>query len=214
LTDTGAWPLQWAADEESIYYRAWEGGGRRDVYLISRHGSGKRRALSFPADFIRVSPDEKWVAIVAGGVPRRRPWPEYSFWTTKLDRSTGVVRNQAARHAILPNVGDLDWSPDSRWLVFALGRRIAVVRANGRGMKTLIEESVGDRLLIQPNWSPNGQAIVFVKRPIAVGWLPRDRPEVWIMGKDGSEPRRIGYGVFPHWTSESTLPLWKTDLAY
>ena len=49
---------------------------------------------------------------------------------------------------------------------------------------------------------------------VTVGWLPRDRPEVWIMGKDGSEPRRIGYGVFPHWTSELTSPPWKTDLAY
>ena len=101
-----------------------------------------------------------------------------------------------------------------RRLVLSLGRRIAVVRANGHGMKTLIEESVGDRVLMQPNWSPNGQAIVYVKRPMAVGWLPRDRPEIWIMGSDGSDPRRIGYGVFPHWTSEATLPLWKTDLAY
>ena len=99
-----------------------------------------------------------------------------------------------------------------QWLVLTEGRRLAVVRANGQRMKTLVDESVGDRVPIHPNWSPNGQAIVSVKRPTAVGWLPRDRPEIWIMGRDGSEPRLIGYGLLPHWASEPVSPLWKTSL--
>jgi Tol biopolymer transport system component len=89
---------------------------------------------------------------------------------------------------------NVDWSPDGRRLVFAIGTEtsasIAVARADGSRLRVLPQpDGVFDD---QPSFSPDGQRIYFERFTVAT-----NDDAIWTMTTDGSDQRRI-LGPFPN----------------
>ena len=89
---------------------------------------------------------------------------------------------------------NVDWSPDGRHLVFAIGNetsaRIAVARADGSGLRVLPQpQGVFDD---QPSYSPDGRRIYFERYTVAT-----NDDAIWRMRINGRDQRRI-LGPFPN----------------
>jgi Tol biopolymer transport system component len=83
---------------------------------------------------------------------------------------------------------NVDWAPDGRHLVFAVGRedsaRIAIARSDGSQLRVLPQpEGVFDD---QPSFSPDGRTIYFERFTIAT-----NDDAIWRMSSDGKHQRRI-----------------------
>ncbi len=204
LTDIGAKPLQWSSDGERLYYSA-ASLRERNIYVVDRDGTNRRAVLPVPSYSFQISPDGRRAAFQARYEPRGKSSSTW-LWTARLNRSEGTASRWLSPVRVARGISGFDWSPDSRYLVFTSGRRLGVVRADGRESETLVHVEVGARWPIHANWSPDGNAIVFVKR--AMGVLRQGGPEIWIIGRNGSDPRRLAMGTFPHWVGETTPPAW------
>ncbi len=116
----------------------------------------------------------------------------------KLDPRTGAPLPGAPALPIAPG-GEVAWSPDGRWLAISRGRSIEAVRSDGDLKRTLFRVEVGNTSLGNLRWSPDGGAILFVQRPLPVGSASGGRSEIWVMGRDGSEPRYLVDGGWAEW---------------
>ena len=100
-------------------------------------------------------------------------------------------------HQITHVPGDtvnVDWSPDGRRLVFAIGNetsaKIAVARADGSRLRVLPQpDGVFDD---QPSYSPDGRRIYFERYTVS-----SDDDAIWSMRFDGRDQHRI-LGSFPN----------------
>lgn len=205
LTDVGAQPLQWSSDGGRLYYTAHGPRPEREIYVVNRDGTNKRPVLPVPSNSLKVSPDGRRAAYRAVYKPRGKS-PTSWLWTVRLNRSEGTTSRWHSPVRIARAVGGFDWSPDSEYVAFTSGRRLGVVRADGRKSKMLVHVEVGNRRLVQAKWSPDGTAIVFVKIPFQNGVM-QGGAEIWVIGRDGSDPRRIASGTYPHWIAETTPPV-------
>jgi Tol biopolymer transport system component len=91
------------------------------------------------------------------------------------------------------DAGNVDWSPDGRRLVFAIGSetsaRIAVMRPDGSRLRVLPQpDGVFDD---QPSFSPDGRSIYFERFTVAT-----NDDAIWSMTTEGRDQRRI-VGPFP-----------------
>ena len=75
------------------------------------------------------------------------------------------------------------WSPDGTRLVFDDGRRIAVINADGSGLRYLTALSVN--VNVNPAWSPHGATIAFSHLASAESELS----DIWLMNPNGSNQR-------------------------
>lgn len=87
-----------------------------------------------------------------------------------------------------------DWSPDGRHIAFSLGdetgARIAIVRADGTGLRILPQpDGVFDD---QPSYAPDGSRIYFERYTVAT-----NDDAIWSITTDGTRARRI-LGPFPN----------------
>ncbi|NUM45386.1 MAG: Ig-like domain-containing protein [Anaerolineales bacterium] len=97
------------------------------------------------------------------------------------------------------------YSPDGQWLVFARkfldaerwtpGRQVWVMEANGDNAHPLTNDEFFSHTSFA--WSPDNQFIAFVK---AHRTAPDARPELWMIGRDGSNPVQLVIGGYaPQW---------------
>lgn len=84
--------------------------------------------------------------------------------------------------------GDFDphWSPDGQQIVFTSLRsgrpQIYLLDVDTTSVTQISSGEYPDK---QPAWSPDGKEIVFVRQ------LPYASSQIWLMGADGSNPRRF-----------------------
>ncbi|WP_148232419.1 PD40 domain-containing protein [Janibacter sp. HTCC2649] len=177
----------WSPDGRWIAFTT-DGGDyptSQGIYAIHPDGTGLHRIVALPAgprsvwlDAPRFSPDGSRLAYTffQGGKPTRSPWSwkgeTSALWTVGVDGAN-------ARQVVAPGqkVGDADWSPDGRHLVFEqMGNdpgslsRVLRVPATGGGI-TALSQDTGLRGGRSDNWSfqasfdpvysPDGTTILF-----------------------------------------------------
>lgn len=107
------------------------------------------------AESVDFSRDGKWIAYVS--------FPDHILWRCRRDQTDCL---QLTRPPMRPNVPR--WSPDSRRLAFfdvAPGKpwKIYLIAADGGSPEPLLNENWNE---IDPNWSPDGNSIVFSYFPV------------------------------------------------
>jgi TolB protein len=111
---------------------------------------------------------------------------KYELLTIRADGSgTKRITRATEMEALHP-----DWAPNGQSLVFELDRKdtagIAVISADGSGLRILTPSGLQG----QPSFSPDGKWIVY-ERDLAPG-----NNGVWIMHRNGTEPRRLTRNPF------------------
>jgi TolB protein len=89
------------------------------------------------------------------------------------------------------------WSPSGRSLTFEQGRRLAIIRADGTGLRRLPQLTDGDG---EPTWSPDGRRLAFVGRRLCCSWL-------YTVRRDGTALRRVTAQEvrWPAWSTTGTI---------
>jgi TolB protein len=85
------------------------------------------------------------------------------------------------------------WSPSGRSLTFQQGSQLAIIRADGTGLRQLPELTNGDG---EPTWSPDGRRLAFVGHRLCCNWL-------YTVRRDGTALRRVI-------AQEARWPAWST----
>ena len=159
----------WSPDGRWIAFTT-DGGNypaTQGIYVVHPDGSGLRQVIALPRgprsvwlDAPRFSPDGSQLAYTffEGGKPTPAPWSwkgeTSSLWTVGLD-------GRNAHQVVAPGqkVGDADWSPDGRYLVFEQmgndpGKITSILRvpATGGGIAALTHDT-GYRGGRSQNWS-------------------------------------------------------------
>jgi DNA-binding SARP family transcriptional activator len=78
------------------------------------------------------------------------------------------------------------WSPDGQWIAFVRWADLWLVRPDGTDAHELL--ATGKLPAREVVWSPDSQRIVFLRAASEAGF-PRD--EVWVVNRDGSDPRLL-----------------------
>ncbi len=209
LTNEGAKPLQWSPDGRWIYYESQRIGVTRlaahhvprpNIFVTGLEGFGRERVVRWRAGEFELSPDGRHAVYRAGDhTSHDEARMHCSFtWRVKLDPRTGAPLPGAPPLSIAAG-GEAAWSPDGRWLAISRGRSSEAVRSDGGLTRTLFRVEVGNAILGNLRWSPDGGAILFVQRPLPVGSASGARSEIWVMGRDGSEPRYLTEGGWAEW---------------
>jgi Tol biopolymer transport system component len=85
------------------------------------------------------------------------------------------------------------WSPNGRLVAFQQRSRIAILRADGTGLRQLPQLTGGEGA---PTWSPNGRRLAFSGRSLCCNWL-------YTVRRDGTALRLVE-------RQESRWPAWST----
>ena len=85
------------------------------------------------------------------------------------------------------------WSPSGRSLTFQQGSQLAIIRADGTGLRQLPQLTNGDG---DPTWSPDGRRLAFVGRTLCCNWL-------YTVRRNGTALRRVI-------AQEARWPVWST----
>jgi Tol biopolymer transport system component len=151
------------------------------------------------------SPDGKIIAYPQFFLQGRQFYSHLVLYTL----ADGSTRDLSALAGLTPN-GEVEdsspsWSPDGRWIAVPRRRlradewvpsfQIWLVRPDGSESRPLTDEPAYHHGA--GAWSPDGQTLAFVRMNV----VQKDaRPEIWLIGVDGSNPRRLVEGGFqPAW---------------
>jgi len=139
--------------------------------------------------------------------------PEGAPFLAMFEAEDTYLQLSAKARRLITNGFSASWSPDGQKMVFSLGI------PGHSGIATFDPISLETELLIapgkDPKWSPDGQYIAFV-RDCQILPLPElvtaeqssifrsyRGEEIWVMNKDGTEPRRLAQGRWPSWGRDS-----------
>ncbi len=152
--------------------------------------------------------------------PDRRPeGPAY----LPMDIAEEVHRRLSQKaHRLVTDCFGGCWSPDGSRVAFSLGVQgysgVAIYDLNSQ--KTELQIVPGK----DPSWSPDGRQIAFVRDCEALrlsDLIGADRPvdraveteEVWVMGADGTKPRRLARGGgWPSWSPDAQSVYYQSRL--
>ena len=185
---------QWSPDGNRIVYASTRRSGlvsQRDLYIMNANGSGDVQLTNDSADDISPawSPDGSRIAWRSN---RDGSW---AIWLMSYDGSnaTKVVSLTSAVG------GRIAWSPDGEKLLFATlaGDQpdVFVVRADGANLTNLTNSPEWDE---QPDWSPDGQRIVFSRHRFD------NNIDLYVMDADGSNELRL-----TSHEAEDNCPTWR-----
>ena len=193
-------PPRWAPGGGHIVF-----GDRGRVYSVDVDGTSLRLIhgegpldRNYSPD---VSPDGTRIAYLSsrGGHPE--------IVTSALDGTDErVVTDLDNRRISSPS-----WSPDGSRIAFVGGDRIYTISADGSDLQVVANpaEQLGlteyvflDHLQTSLVWSPDGRRLAFVARAQDRG--PDEPLEIYTIGVDGSDPRKVGQGhSVPAWSPDS-----------
>lgn len=181
----------WSPDGSQIAFTADRGdpSSRQGIFTMHSDGGHVRRITTVPRGYEfdyapRFSPDGKHLVFAryrGKGCPQPYcPSDNAALFVVGLD-GTGLRR--LTSFAI--HVGDSDWSPDARRIVFegypdGPYGDVYVIGANGRHLRNLTRDSDGQA---DPVWSPDGTKILFLDNRVVQG---RGRTGLATMRPDGS----------------------------
>jgi Tol biopolymer transport system component/DNA-binding winged helix-turn-helix (wHTH) protein len=125
------------------------------VHYDAKSGEFLPYLSGMSAEFVDFSRDGKWVTYVT--------FPEHTLWRSRIDGSERLQLTLPPIQATVPR-----WSPDAKRIAFfdtAPGKpwRIYMISADGGAAQPLLEES---RNQLDPNWSPDGNFLMFSYFPI------------------------------------------------
>jgi Tol biopolymer transport system component len=130
----------------------------------------------------------------AGGRVRPHPYDDDPAWSPNgrhvaflRDEVLYVMNPDGSRLRKLPGAGLFSWSARGR-LAFSRpdrdGSHLYTSRPDGSDLRQLTFGSVHDS---RPAWSPDARSLLFVRTD------ERGRRDVWRVGADGSDPRRLTF---------------------
>jgi TolB protein len=170
----------WSPDGRRLVFDA-QGDGWTDVRVVTADGSDERRIAA--GSYVTGN-----TATIAGG----DAWSPDGRKIVYLDRRSHLALmtpDGSHRRRLKPPVyasGDAAWSPNGLEIVFNADDEIAVVSADGSGLRTIVSRGKS------PVWSPDGQKIVFVRNG-----------GVFVVNSDGSGLRKVGRsGDQPSWSPD------------
>ena len=142
-----------------------------------------------PATAFVISPDQKWIAY--------SEYPGGYLWKCKPDGSERLQLTHSP-------AAMLQWSPDSKSLVFSDWRKLYVISSEGGVPEKLIDGSDSNKQEVAPTWSPDGKSIYFNYYPYP------DQPRPGILVLDLAS-RKLS--VMPG-SEGFYVPLWSPDGKY
>ena len=162
----------WSPDRRALVFTHSFVSRKASIVLQPLHG--RRRVLVRRGGSAKWSPDGRWIAY-----RRERGNKPDELWVVRPDGS--------GRRRLATDAAAFAWSPDSRRLAFSGYRRgLRLVDVDGRGLRRLrLRPSPYESA---PNWSPDGRLIAFA------GSGSGERPELWVIGRDGNGLRRLTSG--------------------
>ncbi|HLY29243.1 MAG TPA: protein kinase [Aggregatilineales bacterium] len=171
---TGSYPA-WSPDGKRIAY-VGTNRNQNDIFVMNADGSSQRQVTSIGIKapfYLSWAPDNHRLAIVASGL-------------LIID-----LNNQAQQIRISqdPKISSADWSPDGKQLVVTAGTSISLIDDTGANPHSL---TTG----VQPDWSHNGQMIVF-SSGVTSGTL-------MTINRDGSNQKTLVAGNEPVWSPDDT----------
>ncbi|HEY7855642.1 MAG TPA: translocation protein TolB [Terriglobales bacterium] len=172
--------------------------GSQEVWTMDYDGANQqqRTHLKSIAYSPRISPDGQTLAFMssASGSPQIRLLSLLSNKLLPFPKFKGNLTESPA------------WSPDGKKLAFASNMdgsnvEIYTINANGTGLRRLTVSRGGAIDNLSPAWNPKGSSIAFVSNRLGL-------PQIFVMGDDGSNPKRVsqgGYAVSPSWSPNGLL---------
>ena len=195
-------PGDWSPDGRLIAFEGFDPNNptrpETGVYVADADGSGLRQVTSSSDGrihgFPTLSPDRRRIAFLAedtGSIPIGGLHGD--LFVVDVDGSDLRQVNPPGTKVVLagPTGRPMDWSPDSRHLVFAVldatalqsGRGgVAVVDIDGRTAQRRIAD--GGTWLVSVEWSPDGQWILY-------GEVGSPNAPTWIVRPDGTGLRQL-----------------------
>lgn len=208
------------ADDQALGYApAWSPDGGKLAFFDPANGgiaiydfeSGESSFISNEMGEVGSwSPDGKTIAYPQLFLQGRRFFSHLLLYTL-ADGSTRDLSSSHVRQG-LPTAAGAEvedgfplWSPDGQWLAvprrrweaegWTPGLQLWLVRPDGSESRPLTDES--DCHHGAAAWSPDGRTLAFVRLDLTQNDA---RPEIWLIGVDGSDPHRlVEDGFQPAW---------------
>ncbi len=178
--------------------------GTGDIY---NRTNGTLSELRNPATrTLGFSPDGSYVALWSRGSDPSRPGVVFAGWT--VPTMGGTIQPFLQN---IPDISELDWSPDGRRLVHhppRSGDPLFVTDVDGGETRQIYVARQGFHNHF-PLWSPDAAFIYFVHGP------PLEKSDIWRIRSTGGEPERVTFHdsrvTFPTLLNDGTLLYLATD---